>query len=205
MTTNLIDLRDASRCSPDDFAALQAILAQLIGEPYRFARVSYGDELTLHFGDLRAAQSAKLHKRLYGAFILGLRGSPWILKSGSEPLVLTAGVSWDFVTARFGKSISKEELETKQFIEPESRVLAAVPFVIRPVNGVALQIQLSDGSSLSVLPTLAETEERGEDELPELADWELISPRGLLSVGPGLKWSFQPAAFQPRPTGCLPP
>ncbi len=194
MTTNLIDLRDVSRCSPNDLVALQAILAQLIGEPYRFARVSYGDELTLHFGDLRVARSAKLHKHLYGAFILGLRGSPWVLKAGSEPLVVTAGVSWDFVAARFGKPISKEELETKQFIEPESRVLAAVPFVVKPVNAVALQIQLSDGSSLSVLPTLPEAEEPGEEELPELADWELISPRGLLSAGPGLKWSFQPAA-----------
>ena len=76
MTTNQIDLRNVPRQSSDDFAGLQAILAQLVGEPFRFVRVSYGDEPTLHFGDLKPARSPKLHKQPYGAFILGLRGSP---------------------------------------------------------------------------------------------------------------------------------
>ena len=35
-------------------------------------RVSYGDELTLHFGDLRPARSPKLKAKPYGAYILGL-------------------------------------------------------------------------------------------------------------------------------------
>ena len=49
MTTNLIDLRQAREAAPDNIPGLYAYLAQLVGESFRFARVSYGDELTLHF------------------------------------------------------------------------------------------------------------------------------------------------------------
>ncbi len=194
MTTNLIDLRNVPRQSSDDFAGLQAMLAQLVGELFQFARVSYGDELTLHFGNLRPATLPKLHKQPYGAFILGLRGSPWILKAGTEPLVLTAGVSLGSVPTILGRPISKEELESKPFIEPESRLLGAIPFVVRPVNGFALQLRLSDGSSFLVLPTAPDSDDSEEETLPELADWELLSPWGLLKAGPGLKWSFEPAS-----------
>ena len=193
MSTSLIDLRNISRQSSDDFSGLQTNLAQLIGEPFRFIRVSYGEELTIHFGDLRPARSPKLHKQLYGAFILGFRGSPWIIKVGSEPLILTAGICLDSVSAKFGKPISKEELESKQFIVPESRVLSAVPFIVKPVNTYGLQFRLSDGTSLLVLPTVSEPDEPEDESLPESADWELLSPLGLLSVGPELTWSFEPA------------
>jgi hypothetical protein len=199
MTASLFDLRNVPHQSPDDYVGLQAALAQVVGEPFRFARVSYGDELTLHFGDLRPARSPKLHRQPYGALILGMRGSPWVLKAGSEPLVLTAGALPEFVPAKFGKPLSNEELESKQFVEPESRVVLATPFIVKPVNGFGLQLRLSDGSSLLVLPTAHEPDDEKDEALPELADWELLTPRGLLSVGPGLKWSFKPA------TGPVPP
>ena len=76
MDTNLIDLRQAHRPASDDFRGLQGYLAKLVGEPFQFARVSYGDELTLHFGDLRPARSPKLKSMPYGAYVLGLRGRP---------------------------------------------------------------------------------------------------------------------------------
>ena len=194
MATNLIDLRNVRRQSPDDLTGLQAILAQLLGEPFRLARVSYGDELTLHFGDLRPARSPKLKGLLYGAFILGVRGSPWILKPGSEPLIISEGVWMAPTPPGFAQPLRKEDLESQRFVEPESRVLAAVPFVVKPANGFGLQLQLSDGSTLLVLPTVQEPDEPGDEALAELADWDLLSPRGLLSAGPGLKWSFKPAA-----------
>src|SRR5437016_4352398 len=115
-----IDLRQARNAAPDDPPALQTFLTQLVGEPFRFARVSYGDELTLHFGDLRPACSPKLRKKPYGAYILGARGSPWVLKSGSEPLVLTAGLDLLSVPNGLGRSVSKEELEANPLIQPES-------------------------------------------------------------------------------------
>src|SRR5205807_9205190 len=142
MDTNLIDLRQAHHPSADDLPGLQAYLAQLVGEPFRFARVSYGDELTLHFGDLRPGRSPKRSGQLYGACILGLRASPWVLKSGAEPLVLTAGVLAHPVPATIGQPLSKQELESRQFIEPDSRVVAATPFVVKPVNAFGLQLQM---------------------------------------------------------------
>lgn len=187
MTANLIDLRQARKPAPDDLPGLQAYLAQLVGEPFRFARVSYGDELTLHFGDLRPARSPKLPKHLYGAYILGLRGSPWILKPGSEPLVLTAGLP------AVGTPLDKEGLEAGRYIAVDSLVLSAVPFVAQPVNGYGLQLRMADGATLLVVPSQPEPEAPGDELLPELADWELISPRGLLSAGPGPKWSFEPS------------
>ncbi|HVC95183.1 MAG TPA: hypothetical protein VND64_15920 [Pirellulales bacterium] len=195
METNLIDLRRAPKPSEGNLAGLSAFLAQLVGEPFRFARVSYGDELTLHFGDTRPARSPKLrHRLLYGAYILGLRSSPWVLKSGAEPVVLTTGVVLDPAGPAFGRPLTKEELEKGQFIEPEGRVVAATPFAVKPVEGFGLQLRTSDGSTLLVLPAIQEPDEPEDEGLPKLADWELSSPRGLLSAGPGLEWSFKPSA-----------
>jgi hypothetical protein len=193
-TTNLIDLRQARTATPDNLPGLQAYLALLVGEPFRFARVSYGDELTLHFGDLRPARSPKLRGRLYGAYVVGARGSPWVLKSGSEPLVLTAGVDLGNVPSELGKPVSKKELESNPLIQPESRVLSVTPFVVKPVNGFGLQIRVSDGSTLLILPAMPDVEEPDDETLPELADWELSSPGGFLSAGPGLVWSFTPSS-----------
>ena len=196
-TPNLIDLRQARAAAPDNLPGLQAYLAQLLGEPFRFARVSYGDELTLHFGDLRPARSPRLKGQLYGAYVVGARGSPWLLKSGAEPLVLAAGVDLGNVPTGLGKPVSKEEVETNPLIQPESRVLSVTPFVVRPVNGFGLQIRASDGGTLLLLPALPEVEEPDDEGLPRLADWELSAPGGLLSAGPGLLWSFKPSSGSP--------
>jgi hypothetical protein len=191
MAANLIDLRQTRNVSSDDSSALQAYLAQLVGEPFRFARVSYGDELTLHFGELRPARSPKLKNKTYGAYILGVRASPWILKSGSESLILTAGIDLDNLPNGFGKPIGKEELEATPLIPPESRVLSATSFVVKPVGAYGLQIRFSDGSTLLILPTTSEAESEEENAEVAVADWELSSPRGLMSAGPGLKWFFK--------------
>lgn len=193
MKTGLIEFRQVMGLSHDDLPGLQANLAELVGEPFQFARISYGDELTLHFGDLRPARSPKLREHLYGAYILGLRGSPWVLKSGLEPVVLCDGVV-PVVSGRpvGGRQVSKEEVEEGRFIENGSRVLYADPFHVRPVEGVGLQLRLSDGSALIVLPSVQEPGDPEDRDLPELADWELISPRGFLKVGPGYQWSFEP-------------
>jgi hypothetical protein len=194
MMTHRIDLREVCNASPDNVSDLQAYLTQLVGEPFRFARVSYGDELTLHFGELRPARSPKLRNKPYGTYILGLRGSPWVLKSGSEPLVLTAGIDGENLPNGLGTPIRKEELEAHPLLAVESRVLQATPFVVKPVNGFGLQLRFSDGSSLLILPTVAEPEaEETSPEIP-LADWELSSPQGLLNAGPGPSWSFQPSS-----------
>jgi hypothetical protein len=191
MSTTLIDLSQEHEHSSDDLPGLHAHLAQLIGEPFRFVRFSYGDELTLHFGDLEPARHPKLKGKLYGAFMLGLRASPWILKSGSEPLVVNGGALLDSSKAELGTPLDKRELESRKIIEPGSLVLTAAPFFVQPVDGFGLQLRFADGSLLSVVPAMPEPDEPEDEGLPELADWELFTPRGLLSVGPGRRWSLE--------------
>lgn len=191
MTANLIDLRRSRGAAPDDLPGLRAYLAQLVGEPFRFARVSYGDELTLHFGDVRPARSPRLKNRSYGAYVLGVRGSPWLLKAGTVPAVLSARVNAGDVPSDFGEPVRKEDLEANPLIQPDSRVLTASPFVIKPVGGFGLQIRFSDGSTVHVFPA-PDAADPDDEALPELADWELLSPGGLLSAGPGVVWAFTP-------------
>ncbi len=192
MGVNLIDLRQVQGNSHGSLPGLHATLSQLVGEPFRFARVSYGDELTVHFGDLKPARSPRLKEKSYGAYILGVRASSWVLKAGLQPLVVTAGVVLDAPSSAFGMTLNKKDLESGTFIEPESRVLSATPFVVKAVGGFGLQLRMSDGSTLMVLPATPEPDDPGDEALPQLSDWELLSPRGLLSAGPNLEWVFTP-------------
>lgn len=167
-----------------DLPGLQSCLTQLVGEPFRFARVSYGDELTLHFGDLRPAKSPKLAGKAYGGYILGLRGSPWVLKSGSAPLVRTAD-------AEAGGVARNEDLEADPLIAPDARVISMRAFAVQPAEAWGVELRFSDGSSMRVLPTLSGADDPADAGLPLIADWELVSPAGLLTAGPGLTWSFR--------------
>ena len=89
--------------------------------------------------------------------------------------------------------LSKEELEKGEFIELGSHVFSATPVHVRPVEGFGFHLVMSDGSAIFVFPIVQEPDAPEDEGLPELADWELLSPRGLLRVGPGLQWSFEPA------------
>jgi hypothetical protein len=109
-------------------------------------------------------------------------------------LAVTAGLFPDPLSADLGKLLSKQDFEKNPVIRAESRAVEAIPFPVKPINGFGLQLRFSDGSSLLILPTPPEEDDPEDEELPELADWELLSPRGLLSAWPGLKWSFQPSA-----------
>ena len=112
-------------------------------------------------------------------------------------MVVDGGALLDADATALGTPLGKEELESQTLIEPESRVISATPFIVRPANGFGLQLRLSDGSSLSVLPTTRGPDEPADEGLPELADWELLSPVGLLRAGPGLAWSFEPKGSRP--------
>lgn len=190
MQTSRINFRSTAPTSPDSLSELSTLLTQLIGEPFRFSRVSYGDELTLHFGDLRPAQSTKLKSHLNGAYILGLRASPWFLKSGSDPMaIITAGVNPD--TPPTGIPMTKEQIEADPLIRRDSHVVAVTPFLLKQSDAVGLRLSTADGSTLSVLPNDTERDEDSDDSLPPIADWELITPNGVIEAGPGVRWSFR--------------
>lgn len=192
MGASLVNLHQVCDASQNSLAGLDAYLSQLVGEPFRFARVSYGDELTLHFGDLRPGRSPKVRHLSYGAYILGLRASSWVLKSGTAPLIVASDAEFASASSEFGKPLSKEELEAGKFVEPESRVLSTTAFEVKIAGEFGLQLRMSDGSALLVLPAIPESDDPRDAELPQLAAWELSSPQGLLSAGPGLTWSFKP-------------
>lgn len=189
MGAKLIELRSASQGPQTSLEGLNEQLLQLIGEPFRFTRISYGDELTLHFGDLRPAKNPRLEGKPYGTYVLGVRGSSWFLKSGTEAIMVAAesGLS--------GHQLSKEELESGRFIVAGSRILRVEAFPAGPAEALGLKLQFSDGSALVIQPTISvsvdeEPDESDEEELPEIADWELSTPNGHLSAGPGLSWSL---------------
>ncbi|MEX0704449.1 MAG: hypothetical protein WD069_20275 [Planctomycetales bacterium] len=188
MNINVIDLSEAHESARDDLSGLHAYLAQLIGQPFRFARVSYGDELTLHFGDLRPGSAPARSHALYGAYVLGVRASPWLLKSANRSLMLN---SEGAVPSASG-TIGKRELETGEYIASESPVFEATPFMIAPVDAIGLRLRMADGSELEVVPGPPAPDEPEDESLPEVADWELLSPAGHLSVGPKLRWWFMP-------------
>ena len=196
MSLTSIHLNRTRSSASGELAGLSTYLKQLIGEPFRLVRVSYGDELTVHFGDLEPAGNPLLKGYLYGAYILGSRGSPWLLKSGpiENPYIISADDLEDGAASEASKRLSNRELESGRFIEPESRVLEAVPFIDKRIGGFGLQLRMSDGSTLVVLPSAPDTDadEPGDVVLPQLADWELSTPHGLLKAGPDLQWSFEP-------------
>ncbi|MFI5455279.1 MAG: hypothetical protein ACHRXM_07480 [Isosphaerales bacterium] len=107
--------------------------------------------------------------------------------------MLTAGEMFNPPPPHFGAPLRKEELESGRFVEPESRVLIATPFVVKPAEGFGLELRMSDGSTLLVLPAVQEQDGPEDEGLPKLADWELLSPRGLIRAGPGVEWSFEPS------------
>lgn len=88
------------------------------------------------------------------------------------------------------------DFEAAELIRPGSRVVFAAAFAVTQPHGFGLQLGLSDGSAVHVLPAPDEADEVGEAEdksLLELADWELLSPSGQLSAGPGTGWTFKPS------------
>lgn len=191
MTATLIDLRNPHQAS-DDLPGLRAVLAQqLTGEPFLFAAAGYADEMVLHFGRPREYSLPKFGKQVEGSHVLSLRGSAWLLKSGPWPLAVGAGLVPPEMPTSFGQKVKAEDLKPGVFVEEGARVVGATPFLFRPAGGFGLQLFLSDGSQLTVIPTPDEGE-------GELTDWELISPHGVLRIGPGPKWGYEPTETEPN-------
>lgn len=199
MTTLLVDLGQPCHGTSGDLQGLRAYLVPLIGRPFRLVRMSYGDELTMHFGDLRLARSPKRIADLeYGSFILRARGSDWRLGSSSTRKLLVHYLGHEG-SMPGGRSLTNQEVEELQGITPESRVVSASPFLMPP-GRIGLEVTLSDGNVLLLLPTVDDpTQPACDDEhaataasLPQIADWELLSPMGKLAAGPGPSWSYEP-------------
>jgi hypothetical protein len=193
----VVDLKEI-RYESHDLADLQSLLKQLIGQAFRFFRVSYGDELRLHLGDLLTHPNPKLAKRPRGSYVVGARASSWILDSSPLSALLLS----DSLTAP-GREGSINRVDIKQveaggYIVPGSIVRNAT--ADQSANGFSLQITFTDGSRAMILPDPAMYEHVPEGETPsqgeagtdmEISDWEILTPRSrILRVGPGNRWCY---------------
>lgn len=186
------DFRGTAPRTSGDVRGMRPYLAQLLGEPFLFARESYGDELTLHFGPEVELPPFRGARRTEGAHVLALRASVWALKSvpwaalvsGDEPAAVPGAVP-----------VELSELEKRPPIAPGARVTRIDVRAFHGIGwpgGIELLLQFSDNSVFEVRPRYDPA-----DPAPELADWELFTPfRRYLRAGPGVQWEYA-ASDQP--------
>jgi len=120
-----------------------------------------------------------------------MRASARLLKSTAGQRLIASGIDIDNITSDWGSRLDVAAIEANPMIAIGSHVLSIVAFPISPDQRVGLQMRFSDGSALHVLPAGNEPDSPSDAELPSIADWELITPAGALSVGPAPEWSFR--------------
>jgi hypothetical protein len=190
----MIEMLDfkAIQALSDDPRELHSLLRQLMGQPFLFFRVSYGDELTLHLGEAKGYSHPRMKGRHKGSYILGARASHWYLRPDSEPVMLVGADDREPELSSRGRRLDIREIESRPIVEPSS-VVASVE-VLPSARGFGLMLPLSDRSTLIVLPAPPSPSVEGEGEAVEgkdLADWELFTPHDrYLRVGPGHRWSY---------------
>ncbi|MGH7134540.1 MAG: hypothetical protein ACREHD_02305, partial [Pirellulales bacterium] len=190
-----LDFRGVQQKS-SDVSVLRGYLQQLVGEPFLHLRFSYGDELTLHFGEPQRPKPKKLAHLTEGSYILTARASSWYLKTANGAGVTmaanatNAGVPDGFV------ALSTEQIEHCQLAQPGARVVAADATVVRSgrtESGFACSLLLADGSSILIVPAAA-GEGDGDSSAEDVADWEVFTPHDrYLRVGPGMSWAYLPS------------
>jgi hypothetical protein len=187
----LLDFKAIQELSEDP-RELHSLLRQLMGQPFLFFRVSYGDELTLHLGEARSYSHPRMKGRLKGSYILSARASHWYLRPDSEPSMLVGTVDSEPDASYIGSRLDIRAIESRPIVEPGS-VVASVD-VLPSARGFGLMLSLSDRSTLIVLPAPPSPSVEGEGEAAEgddLPDWEIFTPHDrYLRVGPGPRWSY---------------
>lgn len=197
MKATVVDLKQ-SRQHPllgqSDIRDLQSVIAQLIGEPFLFARLGYADELTLHFGTPRLAKHPRLRAKgvRYGSYLLGLCGSGWLIKSiPKDRLIIDdSQLELDPSLSNLDEQAVRSVFAEGELFRADTPVIAAKPFELKKAAGIALRLETADGSGIVILPAPAghDDDELDHDSLP---DWELKTPDGLLRVGSGLQWEWK--------------
>jgi hypothetical protein len=196
VSATLVDIEEKVRSGVRDVPTLNAFLMRFIGEPFLFARFGYGDEFSMHFGLSREAKHPKLRASgiKYGSYFIRTRGSGWLIKSSIgriafegvreqvNPAILAAG----------GTPISPQDIKLDDFLSTDSFVMDIYTCFVKQVNGIGFRVDMSDNSSVLVIPTADEPLPENSPDLPELSDWELETPYGMVRVGPGLKWKYLP-------------
>lgn len=189
MVTTMLDLQTGIPPTTHPWESLHLLFAsQLMGEPFLFARPTYGEELTLHFG-CRVTQPKTQKPR--GSHVLSCRASVWFIKPGTVPVIMSNGLVSTNDTDSVGKSFDIAELEDSRYVAEHARIIAVDCYPVKPFEGIGLSLKLSDGTQFQIIPIPPDRE--NDEHGPPVADWQLLTPRGFLQAGPGSIWSFEPA------------
>jgi hypothetical protein len=183
----IIDLKSEIKDSAD-LRLLNAFLGAMTGQRLLKARLSYGDELKLHFGEPQPAPHPRLASLQRGSWVLATRASRWEAALSRPGLVLDAGVflsppaphtqtATPREMAEYADKLAGAEVGAARAVWSGDRTLAP-----------GLQLVFTDGSHFTLLPDPSNLPDEGDDE--PLADWELFTPyKTYLRVGPEPVWS----------------
>lgn len=146
---------------------LNQIIQPIIGETCHQVRFSYGDELILHFGEMKPYNHPKLKHLRKGKWQLSTRATPFDLITNTNTLMC---FSSDYGFSRDVSEGLLKLLENKKLTD----------FAIN-TNNLQLSLSFEEGYKLILNPDL-------EDD-SGLAYWELLMPNEqILIVGPGNFW-----------------
>jgi hypothetical protein len=188
------NLRDIQEPVEANLGILKLYLQQIVGQPFLFFRESYGDELTIHLGDLKERKSPRLKDRARGSYVVTVRGSLWTMVAPEKGMLVLSDPPRELNGVQL-KKLSFNELEQTPLISPDANVVWATPFDDLS-GGIALGLGFSDHAHFIIRPAPPHPDDVNteDDELPEIADWEIYTPLGrYLRVGPGQKWAYLPS------------
>jgi hypothetical protein len=156
---------------------IQIIIRKIIGETCCQIDFSYGNELQLDFGEMKAHSHPKLLHLSKGSWQLSTRASKCILKKNSK--ILISDIDIDLYNRLELDMVALGVLETVRQLQNKK----LNDLVIDNIS-MGLTLFFEDNYQFILNPDL-------EDD-SGLAYWELIMPNEqMLTVGPGLFWEYK--------------
>jgi hypothetical protein len=161
----MIETQVRNIIQPSDLNQLLQIMNGLIGETCWKAKLSYGDELTLHIGEKIPYSQKSMAGKEKGAWILGTRATQWQLNC-LDKVVVSSEDDPELIKNKI--SIIKENTITN--------VQISYPNLI-------LTVSFENKCDLILFPNKEDV---------DLPYWEVFTPdQMVIKVGPGITWSIK--------------
>ena len=150
-----------------DIESILNKLDGLRGETCSEARLTYGDELNLHFGPMTPYEYSAVSHLKKGKWVLGTRESEWELKSKNKVIV----------TSKDPVSEIENKIRSLQHHKVED-IRIEFPDLI-------LSIGFESTKRLLIHSI-------GSDDSSEISAWEVFTPKSMiLELWPDRTWSYQ--------------
>jgi hypothetical protein len=192
-----VDFRQRVASTKQNADQLAAIARQVVGERVLFGSLTHPNQLAVHFGQAVTVKGPRGRSWTEGTYVLSSVGSAWLVKSARQGKQVG-----DFHRAMRGEvpavgGTGMTEEQVGQFLAEMGGATVQELTILPDHFGFRLNLLLSDGSVIVVIPTFTHLEV-GTGEMDDLMvdppDWELFTPYGMcLKVGPGFVWSYQPS------------